>query len=157
MPLKTLKEYLDRNHIRYELIAHAPTFTSQETAASAHVPGRELAKTVIVRLDGRLAMAVLPATERLDLELLRTETGAAEARLADEDEFRGRFSECELGAMPPFGNLFDMDVYVENALEDDERIAFNAGTHSEIMRMRYEDFARAVKPTTVRMAASYVT
>src|SRR5690606_21159845 len=111
------------------------TFTSQETAASAHVPGRELAKTVIVRLDGRLAMAVLPATERLDLELLRTETGAAEARLADEDEFRGRFSECELGAMPPFGNLFDMDVYVENALEDDERIAFNAGTHSEIMRM----------------------
>src|SRR5690606_2052670 len=96
MPLKTLKEYLDRNHIRYELIAHAPTCTSQDTAASAHVPGRELAKTVIVRLDGRLAMAVLPATERVDLELLRTQVGATEARLADEDEFRSRFSECEL-------------------------------------------------------------
>ena len=154
MPLKALKEYLDSHHIRYELIAHEPTFTSQETAASAHVPGRELAKTVIVRLDGRLAMAVLPATERVDIDLLRAGTGASEAGIADEEDFRGRFSECETGAMPPFGNLFGMDVYVDSALEEDGRIAFNAGTHSEVMRMRYRDFERAVHPRTVHMAAS---
>ena len=146
MPVKTLSEFLDDNHIRYVTIRHSIAYTAQQIAESAHVPGEELAKTVMVTLDGRLAMAVLRATDKVDLDLLRSAAGANEAELAAEVQFQGRFPGVEVGAMPPFGNLFDMPVYVDEALTHDVRIAFNAGNHSELIQLDYADFERLVKP-----------
>ncbi len=150
MPVQKLKEFLDQNRVKYVVITHSPAHTAQEIAASAHIPGREMAKTVIVKLDGRMAMAVLPASELIDLDLLADAAFAQRAELADEDEFRDRFPDCELGAMPPFGNLYGMDVYVAEELTQDEEIAFNAGSFTELVRMSYADFARLVKPRILR-------
>jgi Ala-tRNA(Pro) deacylase len=124
MPATELKQFLDSNRVRYVAIQHSPAYTAQEVAASAHIPGRELAKTVIVDLDGDLAMAVLPATKKLDLELLEKASGAHRAVLATERQFNELFPDCEPGAMPPFGNLYDMEVYVDEQLSYDETIAF---------------------------------
>jgi Ala-tRNA(Pro) deacylase len=146
MPAAKLKEFLDRNAVRYKTITHSKAFTAQEVAASAHVPGREMAKTVIVRLDGAMAMAVLPTSRRVDLDELREATGAKRVSLCNEHEFRNTFPGCEVGAMPPFGNLYGLEVYVAEDLREDEEIAFNAGSHTELIRMRYEDFERLVKP-----------
>lgn len=146
MPVQTLSKYLDENHVRYVTIRHSIAYTAQQIAESAHVPGEELAKTVMVTLDGRLAMAVLRATDKVDLDLLRGAAGANDAELATEVQFQGRFPGIEVGAMPPFGNLFDMPVYVDEALTHDARIAFNAGTHSELIQLDYTDFERLVKP-----------
>lgn len=153
MPVQALREFLDRNRIKYVTISHSPAHTAQEVAASAHIPGRAMAKTVIVKLDGRLAMAVLPASEMIDLELLADAAFAQRAELADENEFRDRFPGCELGAMPPFGNLYGMDVYVADSLAEDDEIAFNAGSHTEAIRMQYPDYARLVKPRILRFGA----
>lgn len=147
MPLDKLKKFLDDNGVRYVSIRHSPAYTAQEVAASGHIPGQELAKSVIVRLDGRLAMVAVPASEQVSLESLKRTSGAKEARIAEESEFKDRFPGCELGAMPPFGNLFDMDVYVSESLSEDEEIAFSAGTHSELLRLAYRDFERLVQPT----------
>ncbi|TCD47878.1 YbaK/EbsC family protein [Chlorobium sp. N1] len=146
MPYSTLTDFLDSHGVRYSTLIHSPAYTAQEVAASAHVPGRELAKAVVVKLDGRMAMAVLPASRRLDFELLGQASGAEHAELAGEEEFAGRFGSCEPGAMPPFGNLYGMAVYVDEVLEDDEDIAFNAGTHRELVRLAYRDFSRLVRP-----------
>jgi Ala-tRNA(Pro) deacylase len=151
MPLTKLKEHLDSQKIKYVIVSHSPAFTAMEVAESAHVPGRELAKTVIVKLDGRLAMAVLPSTRKVDLNLLRESAGAEEAKLATEAEFKSVFPDCETGAMPPFGNLYGLDVYVAPKLAEDEQIAFNAGSHTEVMKLAYHDFERLVKPRPVRM------
>jgi Ala-tRNA(Pro) deacylase len=151
MPVKKLKEHLDSQKIRYVTISHSPAFTAMEVAESAHVPGRVLAKTVVVALDGRMAMAVLPSTLKVDLNLLRESAGAEEAKLATESEFKSLFPDCETGAMPPFGNLYGMDVYVSPSLAEDDQIAFNAGSHTEVMMLAYQDFARIVKPRVVRM------
>jgi len=153
MPVQALREFLDRNRIKYVTISHSPAHTAQEVAASAHIPGRAMAKTVIVKLDGRLAMAVLPASEMIDLELLADAAFAQRAELADENGFRDRFPGCELGAMPPFGNLYGMDVYVADSLAEDDEIAFNAGSHTEVIRMQYPDYARLVKPRILRFGA----
>ena len=153
MPVQALREFLDRNRIKYVVISHSPAHTAQEVAASAHIPGRAMAKTVIVKLDGRLTMAVLPSSEMVDLERLADAAFAQRAELADEDEFRDRFPDCELGAMPPFGNLYGMDVYVADSLAEDEEIAFNAGSHTEVIRMPYPDYARLVKPRILRFGA----
>jgi Ala-tRNA(Pro) deacylase len=153
MPAQALREFLDRNRIKYVLISHSPAHTAQEIAASAHIPGRAMAKTVIVKLDGRLAMAVLPASEMVDLELLADAAFAQKAELADEEEFADRFPGCQLGAMPPFGNLYGMDVYVADSLAEDDEIAFNAGTYTELVRMAYPDYARLVKPRILRFGA----
>lgn len=150
MPVQKLKEFLDQNRVKYVVITHSPAHTAQEIAASAHIPGREMAKTVIVKLDGRMAMAVLPASELIDLDLLADAAFAQRAELAHEDEFRDRFPDCELGAMPPFGNLYGMDVYVAEELTQDEEITFNAGSFTELVRMPYSDFARLVKPRILR-------
>jgi Ala-tRNA(Pro) deacylase len=152
MPAKKLKQFLDANHVRYLSIQHSPAFTAQEIAASAHIPGREVAKTVMVKLDGTMAMAVLAATKKLDLELLERAAGVRAATLATEREFRDMFPDCEVGAMPPFGNLYGMRVFVDDLLTADETIAFNAGTHSELIQMSYADFARLVQPTVGRLA-----
>lgn len=146
MPLERLQRFLDDNDVKYVMVRHSPAFTAQEVAASSHIPGRELAKTVIVRLDGQLAMAAVAASEQVSLEKLKEASGAGTAELAEEAEFKDRFPGCELGAMPPFGNLFDMDVYVSETLAQDEEIAFSAGSHSELLRLEFRDFERLVKP-----------
>lgn len=151
MPSTALKKFLDEEDVKYVTIRHSPAFTAQEIAASAHVPGQELAKTVIVRLGGDLAMVVLPATDQVDLERLREVSGSERVELASEDEFEERFPDCETGAMPPFGNLYDMDVYVAEHLAEDDEIAFNAGTHTELIRMSFEDFRELVRPTVTRL------
>jgi Ala-tRNA(Pro) deacylase len=146
MPIQQLKEFLDSHGVKYVVISHSPAVTAQEIAASAHIPGKELAKTVLVKLDGKMAMAVLPASYQINLERLADASGARRAELASEDEFGGLFPECELGAMPPFGNLYDMPVFVARGLAEDEEIAFNAGSHSELIRMRYSDFEKLAEP-----------
>jgi len=153
MPMRKLAKFLDDQRVRYVRISHSPAYTAQEIAASAHVPGRELAKTVIVKTDGRMNMIVLPASCQIDLEQLKRALGAHEVELASEDEFRGLFPECELGAMPPFGNLFGMSVIVSEELTEDDEIAFNAGSHTELVRMAYDDFARLVEPRVVDLTA----
>jgi Ala-tRNA(Pro) deacylase len=146
MPMQRIRQYLDQHNIRYSIITHPPAFTAQKVAAAAHVPGREVAKTVIVKVDGQLAMAVLPADLNLDLEHLRAAIGANSIELASEWEFKDRFPDCEAGAMPPFGNLYGLPVFVADSLTQDEFVAFNACNHREMIRLRYADFAQLVKP-----------
>jgi Ala-tRNA(Pro) deacylase len=128
------------------VISHSRAYTAQEIAASAHIKGRELAKTVIVKVDGQLAMAVLPASFYVNFDRLREVTGAEEVELAHEDDFKDLFTGCEVGAMPPFGNLYNMDVYASEELAKSKEIAFNAGSHVEVIRLSYDDFERLVKP-----------
>jgi len=150
MPVQQLKDFLDSYRVKYVSIQHSPAYTAQEIAATAHVPGRQLAKTVMVKVDGKMAMAVLPASQKADLSLLRAALGVGVVELATEAEFRRLFPECELGAMPPFGNLYDMNVYVSEGLTEDEEIAFNAGSHTELIRLAYMDFERLVRPKILR-------
>lgn len=152
MPLQKIRQFLDAHAVRYFVISHSPAFTAQEIAAIAHIPGRELAKTVIVKLDGRLAMVVLPASRRVAFDQLKHATGTAEAELASEREFGDAFGDCEIGAMPPFGNLYGLEVHVDQSLAADEEIAFNAGSHTELIRMRYDDFERLVQPNVVQLS-----
>jgi len=151
MPIRKLREFLDSHAVRYFVVSHSPAYTAQEIAAAAHVPGKELAKSVIVTIDDSMAMVVLPASRQLDFELLREATGTRRVELASEKEFAGLFPECEIGAMPPFGNLYGMPVYVSEELEDDDEIAFNAGAHTELLRLSYDDFKRLVRPTVARL------
>ncbi|MBM4162449.1 MAG: YbaK/EbsC family protein [Ignavibacteria bacterium] len=146
MILKQLVEFLDSNKARYVVVTHSPAFTAQDVAQSAHIPGKEVAKTVIVWMDGTMAMAVLPASQMIDFNLLKQVTGAKNVELASESEFKDRFPECEVGAMPPFGNLFNMRVFAASSLAEDKEIAFNAGSHRELLKMAYADFERLVKP-----------
>jgi Ala-tRNA(Pro) deacylase len=152
MAVEKLREFLDSNQVKYVTISHSVAYTAQEIAASAHIRGKELAKTVMVFLDGELTMAVLPASYQLDLEKLKEAAGAASVRLATEAEFKDRFPGCETGAMPPFGNLYGMKVFADETLAEDEEIAFNAGTHSELVRLAWADYARLVKPAMGRFA-----
>ena len=153
MPATKLKEFLDSQNVKYVTINHSAAYTAQEIAASAHIPGQELAKTVMVRLDGKLAMAVLPASYKVDLNALKESTGAHQVELAGEQEFRSQFPECELGAMPPFGNLYDLQVYVDQSLTKDDTIAFNAGSHTELIKLSYKDFESLVRPKILKFAA----
>lgn len=152
MPVQKLKAVLDENKVRYVTIIHSRAYTAQEVAAAAHVKGKELAKTVMVKVDGKMAMAVLPASHRIDFAALKEITGARELGLAAEQEFKGLFPDCEPGAMPPFGNLWGMEVYVSAKLSLDKEIAFNAGSHTELMRLSYEDFERLVHPKVMEFA-----
>lgn len=149
MPISKLKTFLDSNKVKYVSVTHSPSYTAQEIAASAHVSGKSLAKTVIVKLDGKMAMIIEPANTRVDFESVKSFAHAKEVELASESEFRDRFPECELGAMPPFGNLYNMDVYIGDELAAQQDILFNAGTHSELIKMNYQDFAQLVKPTVI--------
>jgi len=152
MPAKKLKEFLDNNKIKYVSITHSSAYTAQEIAASAHIPGKELAKTVILKIDGKMVMAVLPASYKVDFDLLKEAAGVSSIRLADEHEFVDKFPGCEPGAMPPFGNLYGIDVYAAKSLSEDEEIAFNAGTHTELIKMDYKDFERLVKPKIIEFS-----
>jgi Ala-tRNA(Pro) deacylase len=146
-----LRNYLDQQKVWYRTINHTPAYTAPEIAALAHVPGKELAKTVIVKIDGKLAMFVEPANIKINLKEFQKFLGAKKVELASEYEFEDRFPECETGAMPPFGNLYDMDVYVEDTLTEDEHIAFNGGSHSDLIEMSYKDFAKLVKPKVIHL------
>ena len=149
MPMQQLEQYLRDHEVPFTTIAHSRAYTAQEVAAEAHIPGREVAKTVMVELDGSLAMAVVPAPYRVNLSALAEATGADKVEVVPEKRFRDRFPECEVGAMPPFGNLWDMTVFVDRRLREDERIAFNAGTHTELFEIAYEDFEELVEPVVV--------
>lgn len=151
MPVAKLMKFLDENGVKYVTIKHSKAYTSLEVAESAHIQGQDLAKTVMVYKDGDLAMAVVPASRKVVLDLLRKGTAARSLELAQEQEFRDQFPGCEVGAMPPFGNLFGMEVFVDPHLAEDEVIAFNAGSHSELVQMAYKDFERLVKPRLIPM------
>lgn len=153
MALASLMDYLDREHVKYVVITHSPAYTAQGIAGLAHIPGQELAKTVIVKLDGKLVMAVLPAKYHVDLMLLRKRVRGKTIALATEEDFQGRFEGCETGAMPPFGNLFGIPVFADVTLEKDREIAFNAGTHRELIRMSWADFKKLVQPIMISFAA----
>jgi Ala-tRNA(Pro) deacylase len=144
-----LTYYLDSNRVKYITLTHSPAYTSQEIAASAHIPGRSLAKTVLVKADGKLVMVVLPANYKIKFDLLKKALGAKEVRLAYEQEFKDKFPDCEVGAMPPFGNLYNMDVYVAGSLADDFDIAFNACTHNNLIKMGFRDFQKLVQPKII--------
>ncbi len=146
MPINTLTRFLDDNKVEYVTIRHSPAYTAQKIAAAAHIPGREVAKTVMVKIDGKMAMAVVRATDQVDLDLLRSAAKADSVTLATEDDFRDAFQGVELGAMPPFGNLYGMEVFADEALTKDAQIAFNAGSHTELLQLDYDDFQRLAKP-----------
>lgn len=151
MPTNRIREFLFENGIAHKVIQHPLAFTATSVAGAAHIPGKEMAKTVVVSLDGHFALAVLPATRKVDLERLRQAAGAVRAELADERDFASDFPGCEPGAMPPLGNLYGMEVYVEPHLASDPEISFNAGTHTELIRMAYKDFERLTHPKLVDM------
>jgi len=154
MPAKKLKQFLDEAGVKYVSIFHSPAYSAQEIAESTHIPGQFLAKTVVIKIDGKFVLAILPAAQRIDFEFLRETILAKHVELASEQEFKDLFPDCELGAMPPFGNLFNLDVFAEESLAEDLEIAFSAGTHTELIRMEYSDFERLVKPTTIKFSTS---
>jgi len=147
--LKRLKEYLDEKNIRYISIDHSPAYTGQELAESVHISGKEIAKTVILEAGGSYMMAVLPASRKVNFDYLEVQIAAKGLRLADEDEIKDLFPDCEVGAMPPFGNFYEMPVYAASALSEDEEIVFNAGTHTDAIRMGYNDYIRLVDPEVI--------
>jgi Ala-tRNA(Pro) deacylase len=154
MPLlRKLKEVLDQANISYEVRNHPLAYTAQEIAARQHLSGKKMAKVVILKIDGSLAMAVLPANRLVNLSMVEAALKCKDVRLATEDEFISRFPGCEIGAMPPFGNLFGLPVYVDPALERDEAIFFNAGNHQQTVRLRYKDFKALVKPEVIPLAS----
>jgi Ala-tRNA(Pro) deacylase len=150
MPATLIKDLLDKENVKYVTIRHSPAYTAQEVAESAHIPGRIMAKTVMVEIDGELAMTVLPSNHRVVVDDLCNLAGSEEVRLLREEEFSHIFPDCEPGAMPPFGNLYDLSVYVSPDLADEAEIAFNAGTHTEVIRMMFHDFDHLVRPKVVR-------
>jgi Ala-tRNA(Pro) deacylase len=156
VPLNSLRQYLDQKEIRYVVISHSLAYTAQGVAHASHISGQEIAKTVIVKVDGCLAMVVISASRLVDLRRLKEMTGSRQVELASETDFQNAFADCETGAMPPFGNLYDVPVYFDQDLTWDEEIAFNAGTHRELIKMRLEDYLRLVKPDIAPLAAGTV-
>jgi Ala-tRNA(Pro) deacylase len=149
MVLQKLKEYLDAQQTKYVVITHSPAYTAQEIAAVAHIPGKEMAKTVMMKVDGEMVMVVLPASMKVDLGRLLDATGAIEVELAQEREFERLFPGCDLGAMPPFGNLFGLRTFIADELTEDEEIAFNAGSATEVIKLAYKDYVRLVQPRSL--------
>ena len=152
MPITKLRAFLDENNIRYVTMKHSSAYTSQEIASSAHVSGKEFAKTVMIKIDDEMAMAVLPASYQVDFKLLNEIFKNQKVSLATESEFKNLFPDCEVGAMPPFGHLYDMDVFVAEVLRKNEEIVFNAGSHKELIRMRYKDFERLEQPAILKFS-----
>jgi Ala-tRNA(Pro) deacylase len=152
MPAQKLKDFLDSHKIKYVVLKHSPAYTAQEVAATAHISGQEMAKTVIVKIDGKMAMAVLPANYKVDFEQLKKVTGAKKVSLATEAEFKDLCPGCDLGAAPPFGNLYNLDIFVAEKLTHDKEIAFNAGSHTEVIKMAYKDFEKLAKPKVFEFA-----
>jgi Ala-tRNA(Pro) deacylase len=152
MPVKKLQDYLDSHQIKYLTMLHSPAFTAQEIAASIHVSGKQVAKPVIIKVNGSLAMIVVSATEHINFAALQTALGHLPLELAKEVEFKDRFAGCEVGAMPPLGHLYEMPVYISRELSRQENIIFNAGSHSELIQMHYADFERLTYPKILDLA-----
>ena len=150
-----LRDYLDKTGVAYTHHPHPTAYTAQQIAEFTHVPGEQFVKSVLLKGDGGLVMAVLSSNYKANLEALRQEIGSGALRLATEDEFRDIFPTCKVGAMPPFGNLFDLETYCEASLEKNQQIEFNAGTHEETIRMEFDDFKRLVNPKLVHFARPY--
>ena len=144
---KQLKKFLDDAGVSYKVTKHPEAFTAQEVAAVEHVPGKAMAKVVMVLADKKPLMSVLPASYRVNFDKLKKLLGAKTVRLASEEEFGGLFPDCEVGAMPPFGEMFDLPVCSDQALQEAERITFNAGTHTETVTVTYADYERLAQPT----------
>ena len=151
--LQKLKAVLDAAKVSYEVYNHPLAYTTQEIAALQHVSGKKMAKVVMLEADDLLVMGVIPGSRKINLEIAKTSLGAKTIRLAAEEEFLARFPECEIGAMPPFGNLFGVRVFVDPTLEKDEYIYFNAGNHIQTVRLKYKDFARLVQPQAARLVS----
>jgi Ala-tRNA(Pro) deacylase len=154
MPAARLIAFLRREGVKYTEIEHPLAYTASEVATSSHVPPRDFAKTVILNMDGTPIMLVLPATRRVLIHELREMLESESVRLATETEIRRWFPDCEVGAMPPFGNLYDVDVYVTASLTREKEIAFNAGTHIEAVKMSYADFDRLVRPKIIDLVTT---
>lgn len=157
MPSTKLKSWLDENQIKYFTIRHSKAYTSQEIAASVHVSGKSFAKSVVVKIDGRMALFVLPASFKIDFSMLDKVFRKENLTLANEAEFKSVFPDCEVGSMPPFGNLYGLEVFVAKALSEDEEICFNACNHTEIIKMKYKDFEKLVKPKILKFAMKAVS
>ena len=154
MPVNRLKKFLDDNNIKYISIFHSHAYTAQEVAASAHISGRELAKTVMVKIEGKMAMAVLSASDKVDFSLIQKAAGASKVELASEHEFTDLFPGCQIGAIPPFGNLYEMQVILDAKLIEETEIVFNAGSYTELIMLHYEDYKRLVKPCVARISSN---
>jgi Ala-tRNA(Pro) deacylase len=144
-----LKELLDTSNVVYESRSHAPAYSATRTAEAMHIPGGSLAKTVIVNADGLLRMAVLASDAKVNLDHLQWVTRAENIRLANETEFKDAFPTCEPGAIPPFGNLFGLPVFCDTRLAYNDSIEFNAGSHTDTIRMAFDDFKRLARPTMI--------
>lgn len=145
--LQRFQEYLDRHHVPYEVLGHQEAYTAPEIAHTLHVSGKMLAKVVMIKADERFVMAVLPSNWQVDFTHLKEVLEARHVRLATEDEFKGLFPDCDIGTMPPFGNLYDVPVYVDELLAEDEEIVFEAGAHFGAVKLRYQDFVDLVHPS----------
>lgn len=141
-----LREFLDKNHVDYDISPHKEVFTAQELASCLHIPGKVMTKVVMIKVKGRDVMTVMPACRKIDINRLREIFKSGEIRLEKEEEFKDVFPECDVGSMPAFGNLYGIDVYVDSSLADDEYIVMQAGNYNEVVRLKYQDFAKLVKP-----------
>jgi Ala-tRNA(Pro) deacylase len=151
MTTQRLEQYLRAHEVPFDTVPHDHAVTALDMARRAHLASHDVAKTVMVKVDGKLAMAVMPANEWLSLEQLRQACGARQVSLASESEFRDYFPGCDVGAMPPFGNLYGMEVYAADTLSGEHRIAFSAGSHDELVRMGWNDYERLVHPRIMSM------
>lgn len=148
---KRVKEFLDQNDVKYTSVVHSKAYTAQEIASSSHISGYNLAKTVVLKdKNGAFALAVLQAVDKVDLESFNNKTNLEDVKLADEDEFGKLFPDASIGAMAPFGNLYDLPTYVEKALDQFHMITFNAGNHIELIRMPYQKYKELVKPKLIK-------
>ena len=150
MPVKKLKEFLDSHNIEYVTVNHSLAYTAQRIAAAAHISGKDIAKTVMLKADGKMVMTVLPASCKINVDQLKNTIHAERVELASEKEFKDIFPDCEVGAMPPFGNLYGMEVYVAEKLTLDDEIAFNAGSHRELIKLSFRDYEKLVKPKVIK-------
>ena len=144
-----VRAYLDKNHIPYQTITHPTTFSAQYTAHSVHMPGKEIAKPIIIKINGKPLMVVVTANQKVNLTFLKRIFSTVDVELAKETEFANMFPDCEPGAIPPFGTLYGMDELISEDLTEDEEICFNAGNHTELIRMKYSDFAKLIHPKIV--------
>lgn len=147
-----VRDYLDSHNVQYECVPHAQAYAAQEVAQTLHVSGKRFAKPIVIEADGRFLMAVLPATHRVDLHGLKEKLGVKKLDLVPEGELAKFCPDCELGALPPFGNLYGMEMWVDKSLAESEEIMFNAGSHTVAVRMKYADFARLAAPHLARFA-----
>jgi Ala-tRNA(Pro) deacylase len=148
-----IKQFLEKENIKYEIAEHPLAYTASEVAGLQHVPGKKMVKSVIVKSDGNFVMCVLPVIHRVDFAKLKKATGAKTVELADEEEIASLFPDYDVGAEPPFGQLYGLSVIADIILEEDEEIIFNAGTHTDVVKMKFSDYKKIVKPTLANIGS----